>query len=984
MPTPIKNKVLLIGWDAADWKSIGPLMDAGKMPALQSMVENGVSGNLSTLHPVLSPMLWTSIATGKRPFDHGVHGFSEPTADGKGVQPISVLARKTKAIWSILNQHEQRSVIVGWWPSHPAEPINGVMVSNHYQTALGPLKDGWPIAPTIVHPPEKCEELAELRFHPDEHMAPHILPFVPRAAEVDQEEDRRLASCLKIICEATSIHSCATELLENESWDFAAVYHDAIDHFGHGFMKYHPPRLDRVREGDFDIYGNVVTAGYLYHDMMLGRMLELVDDDTTVILVSDHGFHCDHLRPASIPREPAGPAIEHRDFGIFVMQGPGVRKDELIHGASVLDITPTLLTMYGLPVADDMAGKPLLAAFAEPPEVTHIPSWEDVAGDDGQHPPGKQTDQYESKAALEQLVALGYIESAGEDAEMAVEKVVRELQYNLAQSYMDADRNRAAEPILEDLYARYPLEYRFAIKLAMCYRALDKTDKLAPLVEELNNGTRRDAEVARKKLKEFADVARARRKARKEQREADEKAGIDPKDRKVEPIFDEEERKAIAELRDISRVNIASIEFLAGYVQVADGNAEEALEHLLIAEQSDVVRPGLHLQIGEAYLKLERWEDAERSFLKAGELDGVNANVHFGLCRTYLSQRENQKAADAALKAVGLRYHYPMAHYCLGMALHRMGRIDSAIEALKVALSQNPNFPEVHERLSTIYSKRLNEPDLALTHTVLAKEMRTENRRRRREALGLPIPEKVAVDLDEMLPKVPSVEREVDPKKIPRLRQPPEAPQSEPADDSEYITIVTGLPRSGTSMMMQILNASGLQPLTDELREADEDNPRGYFEIKEATQLRDNPSWVGNARGKSVKVIAQLLGELPQGYKYRVIFMQRNIDEVLDSQAMMLERLGKEGGKLAHEKMKTVFQGQLAHARKLLRRHGIPTFFVPYVAAIEKPELTAEKLAEFLGSDADAKAMAAAIDPSLYRQRRKAAADDEDDQSAAG
>ena len=172
-------------------------------------------------------------------------------------------------------------------------------------------------------------------------------------------------------------------------------------------MRYHPPRQERIKEEDFELYKNVVTAGYMYHDMMLRRLLELVDSDTTVIVISDHGFHPDHLRPESIPREPAGPAIEHRDFGIFVMKGPGIRRDELIHGASLLDITPTLLTLFGLPVGEDMAGKPLVSAFQEAPRVEHIPSWDAVPGDDGRHPPGHELDPFESKAALDQLVALG-------------------------------------------------------------------------------------------------------------------------------------------------------------------------------------------------------------------------------------------------------------------------------------------------------------------------------------------------------------------------------------------------------------------------------------------------------------------------------------------------------------------------------------------------------------------------------------------------
>src|SRR6476660_367368 len=113
------KKVLLIGWDAADWEMIDPLLQSGQMPALAHLLNCGVRGNLATIQPVLSPMLWTSIATGKRADKHGICGFTEPLPDGSGVRPITVLSRKTKAVWNMLTQTGRRSLVVGWWPSHP-------------------------------------------------------------------------------------------------------------------------------------------------------------------------------------------------------------------------------------------------------------------------------------------------------------------------------------------------------------------------------------------------------------------------------------------------------------------------------------------------------------------------------------------------------------------------------------------------------------------------------------------------------------------------------------------------------------------------------------------------------------------------------------------------------------------------------------------------------------------------------------------------
>ena len=249
----IAKKVLLIGWDAADWKVINPLIDAGQMPALEKMVNEGAMGNMSTLEPPFSPMLWTSIATGKYADKHGVLGFTESDPEGAGMRPISSHSRKTKAIWNILMQNGFKTHVLGWWPSNPVEPINGIMLSNHFAHARGKLTQPWALAPGSVNPSVLDEFFAELRVHPQELTDQHLLPFVPDAAKIDQTKDPRLRLIAKNISEAATLHAAATWILETQPWDFLALYLDTIDHFCHGFMKYHPPRLHNVPEDDFEI-----------------------------------------------------------------------------------------------------------------------------------------------------------------------------------------------------------------------------------------------------------------------------------------------------------------------------------------------------------------------------------------------------------------------------------------------------------------------------------------------------------------------------------------------------------------------------------------------------------------------------------------------------------------------------------------------------------------------------------------------------------
>ncbi len=185
------------------------------------------------------------------------------------------------------------------------------------------------------------------------------------------------------------------------------------------------------------------------------------------------------------------------------------------------------------------------------------------------------------------------------------------------------------------------------------------------------------------------------------------------------------------------------------------------------------------------------------------------------------------------------------------------------------------------------------------------------------------------------------------------------------------ITIVSGLPRSGTSMMMRMLEAGGVQVLTDEKREADEDNLRGYYEDERVKQLREDASWIKEAEGKAVKVISYLLRYLPEGHSYKVIFMERRIQEVLASQKRMMRRRGEAADKVPDDVMAGVFERHLAEIWEWLSEQSdIETIHVSYNETLQDPEPTAERVAAFLGGGLDVERMTRVVDPRLYRQRR--------------
>ena len=189
------------------------------------------------------------------------------------------------------------------------------------------------------------------------------------------------------------------------------------------------------------------------------------------------------------------------------------------------------------------------------------------------------------------------------------------------------------------------------------------------------------------------------------------------------------------------------------------------------------------------------------------------------------------------------------------------------------------------------------------------------------------------------------------------------------------VIIVSGLPRSGTSMMMKMLEAGGLPVLTDNIRKANEDNPKGYYEFERVKKLPDgDTAWLDQAEGKVVKIISQLLMSLPAGYTYRVLFMRRHINEILASQRRMLVRRGEDPDKVDDEEMAALFEKHLEKVFAWLdRQPHLHYMEVDYNRTLADPQPTAERVNEFLGGELDVEKMVGMVDPSLYRQRAESA-----------
>jgi len=838
-----KNKLMLIGWDAADWKIIGPLLAKGEMPSLQSIIKNGVYGNMSTMNPPYSPMLWTSVATGKTPDKHGVLGFIELAPDLKGVRPVTTNSRNTRAIWNILHNQGYKSNLVGWWPSFPAEPINGVVISEKFQKIQKDPKKKNPIHPDAIHPKKFTQKIRDLRLRPYEVTGQHVLPFVPLAAQIDQEKDQSLSTFSKIFAENVSVHAAATYTMANTEWDFMAVYYDLIDHFCHAFMKYHPPRLKEVPPRHYELYKDVVIGAYKFQDMMLGRMLDLMDDDTTVIVMSDHGYESGVNRILEMPKYPAAPALEHRQFGMFAAMGPNIKKNEKIFGLSLIDVAPTILHHFGLPIGEDMDGKVALDIFKNSNEIKYVKSWDDEPGDFGELKKERETDQLSDNETMEQLIELGYIERPDGKIEDAIFKTRCDLKHNLARVFLGKkDYERAREILLELIEEPDPIDvipfYMDLLTIELKFSNFEKAE------EYLNK------------------------------------------------------------LRSLDGEFILTTYFAESQILLGKGDVNEALSLLNKAKERKS-SPEIWFQIGKLYRRTSQFEKAKEAFEKTIELESDRAKYHTALAEVLVRLGEYEEAAETALTSIELVKYYPEAHYTLGEALEKMGDLENAKLAFETAKRLKPK-------------------------TYHRAEKAIEN-----------IEEKISISIG------------LNDKETKKYRK-------------NQIVLVSGLPRSGTSLMMQMLDKGGIAPLVDGKREADESNPKGYYEYEPVMALHKDNSWLKIAQNKSLKVVAPLLKHINPEFRYKIIFMTRDLGEVIKSQQKMI---GKRTDTLPITLLKA-YQDQLNQIEIWKGREpGVELIYVDYKDVLNNTQLIIDKIESFVGKKMNKTEMAKCIDTALYRNK---------------
>jgi hypothetical protein len=421
---PAGPKVLFVGIDGASWKVIGPLIEKGELPAFRRLVEEGASKpDFEPLPVTLSPVIWTTIATGRTLEDHGITSFTSRLPNGQ-VIPVTSSARKARAIWELASRRGASAGVIGWWASWPAEEVNGYVVSDHANPAFSEMltadRNYW------------TADRATLARLERDFLPLDIAPVLARhwisregfpwddlqrrggftEAQMEQLRaapwnERNVYSWLKTFYRVDlPLLRVALDLGRERPTDLQMLYlrgPDPVQHYG--WDLYEPekfarntPHLERDR--------GLVEGVYRYVDTFLAEILEARRDDSWLIVASDHG-----AEPSPYAQDPAyaGRPGEHgpQAKGVLFLLGPHVKPGTVLPRGTPYDLMPTLAWLLGLPVADDLPGKPLTEAFEDDfvrsHPLTRIPTY-------GPRPTGPLLPSPQDEEMLKSLKNLGYIQ----------------------------------------------------------------------------------------------------------------------------------------------------------------------------------------------------------------------------------------------------------------------------------------------------------------------------------------------------------------------------------------------------------------------------------------------------------------------------------------------------------------------------------------------------------------------------------------------
>ena len=410
-PAGGKPPVIWLGLDGLDWALLDRLAREGKMPNWSRLVNEGFTADLASFYPVLSPVIWTTAATGVGPDVHRVLDFQETDPATGAKLPVSGLSRAVPAVWNLASAAGRKVGVVGWWATHPAEEVDGFFVSDR---ASPLLFEELPRA-GVAYPASITAGVEQLVTRDGAVADSELNRFIDvPAAEIASARasgagmENAIVALARILASTRVNHHVARELYDRYRPDLTALYLQGTDEIGHVFAPYVPPRLECTSEADFARYRRAVDVYYALADRILGQwMRRAKEDGATLVVHSDHGFKWGEDRTcARSSQNWATAAYWHRIDGVFAAWGARVRSSKTRAKMSVFDVAPTVLALLDLPADRRMTGKAATSAFegVAPPARRDVFSTVSVRRVSSQPMSVAEASEYSKK-----LRALGYL-----------------------------------------------------------------------------------------------------------------------------------------------------------------------------------------------------------------------------------------------------------------------------------------------------------------------------------------------------------------------------------------------------------------------------------------------------------------------------------------------------------------------------------------------------------------------------------------------
>lgn len=717
---PRTRKVMIIGLDGADWQVVDPLLQAGRLPVLAKLLRRGVRADLRSNTPMLSPLLWTTVATGKAPEEHGIMDFLlvEPETGRK--VPMSSRFRRVKALWSILTDLGLESQFIAWWATWPAEQVRGTMVTDRVSYSLFAGLDLQPGESTagLTFPPGYMAEVRERLVAPEEISYDEIRRFL----HIDPSDFQRGVALLhsppqsppedavvamaRTVAASRSYHALALDLLGRGQPDLFAIYYEGIDQVGHRFQHYMRPKMEQVSQEEYLRYRDAVTAYYIYQDELLGELVQLADPATVFLILSDHGFRNGAGRPRDVvPYVSEKPGLWHRRYGIFTLTGPGVRQGRL-DTVSLYDIAPTVLHLLGLPGAVDMPGRILSEAFQGDELASGRGRLATYEGFGNRHRAPVRTDASHrvEEEMIRELTALGYLNRtavpASSDALRESQTTTGEIA--LGESGVTANYHLNLASILagQGKYAEAEREARAALALAPIPDAMQM---LSQVLEKQGDGA--------------GAIEMARRALEMQRGGADDSGRL----RLVGLLLDADRVEKARQVSDADFHQLAMQQTAQGLVAERDGRKAEAVR---LYQEALKHRPALGAAMERLY-RLVPPESLESTVRRALADNDQLAEFHNVLGVILKLRGDLPGAVRAYGRAVELNPDQVDYLANLGAAEMVRGNLDEALAVLERALRKDPDHPDVHLNLGSVYGKA-GEPRRSLLAFERAAELGAE------------------------------------------------------------------------------------------------------------------------------------------------------------------------------------------------------------------------------------------------------------------